>query len=142
VQRHEEEVATTDVGVQGHEEEIMTIDIGRQNHEEAVTTNVGSKAMRRSRQMMRPLRLLPFDEGPLEKATLCSVPHRLHSQKLVYWSSQFVIGSHIWSFTFLHISLFYCTLYIRHEIFVFYHVANGMTHLSMAKVTIDRLIMS
>jgi hypothetical protein len=35
VQRHEEEVAATDVGVQGHEEEEVTgIDAGVQNHKE------------------------------------------------------------------------------------------------------------
>jgi hypothetical protein len=82
--------------------------------------------------MMRPSRLLPFDGGALERATLSSLGQRLHNQTLGYGSSQLVIGTHIWPFMFLFISLFYYTLYIRHEFFVFYHAGNEMTRLSTA----------
>jgi hypothetical protein len=50
----------TDAGVQAHEEE-------------AATTDAGSRAMRRSRRMTRPSRLLPFDGGALGRTTLSSL---------------------------------------------------------------------
>jgi hypothetical protein len=63
----------------------VAIDAGVREHEEEVaTTDAGSRAMRRSRRMTRPSRLLSFDGGALEKATLSSLPQRLHSQKLKY----------------------------------------------------------